>query len=68
MIDATLVAWLSRPTGKMIRAVSVLICFHFKEGGLPPNCWENKEDEIKTKTNKNRALRMKQNLRQEVTE
>jgi len=38
-MDATLLAWLSNPVGKMILAESVLICFHFKEGGFPPNCW-----------------------------
>ena len=29
----------SRPAGKIILTESVLICFHFCEDGLPPNCW-----------------------------
>ena len=31
--EATLLAWLSSPAGKIILAESVLICFHFSEGG-----------------------------------
>ena len=39
-MEAARCAWLSIPTGKIMRTVSVLICFHARDGGLPPNCWE----------------------------
>jgi hypothetical protein len=33
--------------GKIILAVSVFICRQWMDGGLPPNCWENKQLAIK---------------------
>jgi hypothetical protein len=48
-MDATLRAWLSIPAGNIILAESVLTCFHFSEGGFPPNTWENIEQGIKNK-------------------
>jgi hypothetical protein len=46
-MDATRNAWLSSQAGKIILAVSVFTCFHFKAGGLPPNCWAVSIPEIK---------------------
>src|ERR1700754_3263045 len=37
---ATRAATLSKPAGKSTRNVSVFICRHFVEGGLPPNSCE----------------------------
>ena len=45
-MDATRCAALSRPSGKMILAVSVLICFHLTEGGLPPNSWALEKEQL----------------------
>src|SRR5579862_1589486 len=49
-IDATCCACFSIPAGKIILAVSELICRHFREGGLPPNSWallcKQKKDSI----------------------
>jgi hypothetical protein len=39
MILVILVAVESRPAGKITRLAGVFICFHLKEGGLPPKIW-----------------------------
>jgi hypothetical protein len=45
-MDETLCATESRPSGKIIFAVSVSICFQRREEGLPPNTWANKFEEL----------------------
>jgi hypothetical protein len=47
--DETLCAALSIPAGKMILAVSVLICFHIIEGGLPPNSCALRKEKLRIK-------------------
>jgi hypothetical protein len=44
---------------KIIRAVSVLICFHFVEGGKPLNCCAIEEKKIKTNASKKQILTIK---------
>ena len=67
-MDAALLAWLSSPAGKIIRAVSVFICFHFKEGGLPPNCCDLALQTIKKKQPEISSFRMAMKYLLEVTE
>jgi hypothetical protein len=55
-IEATCWACNSNPTGNIILAVSPLICFHFKVGGFPPNCWPLAEDLLMNKR-KNKTIR-----------
>jgi hypothetical protein len=56
------------PTGKMILAVSVLICFHFIEGGLPPNSCAERNETIKIKNVKLNNLCIRADLNKKVTE
>ncbi len=46
------------PVGKIIFAVSVFICFHLMEGGLPPNSWAELKKEYEIKSNEKRNLYM----------
>jgi len=50
MMFVILLATESSPSGKITRDAEVLICFHFKEEGLPPKICENP---LKEKNNKN---------------
>ena len=67
-MDATRCAALSRPSGKMILAVSVLICFHLTEGGLPPNSWALEKEQLNIKNVKHTSLGIRADLKKEVTE
>ena len=67
-MDAILCAALSLPSGKMILAVSVLICFHRTEGGLPPNSWALENEKLNIKNVKHKSLGIRADLKKEVTE
>lgn len=67
-MDAIRCAALSLPSGKMILAVSVLICFHLTEGGLPPNSWALEKEKLNIKNVKHKSLGIRADLKKEVTE
>jgi hypothetical protein len=67
-MDATLCAELSIPTGKITLAVSVLICFHFIEGGLPPNSCALRNEKLKIKNVKLKSLGICADFKKKVTE
>jgi hypothetical protein len=56
------------PSGKMILTVSVLICFHFTEGGLPPNSCALRNEKLRIKNVKLKSLGICADLKKEVTE
>lgn len=67
-IDAIRCAALSLPSGKMILAVSVLICFHLTDGGLPPNSWALEKEQLNIKNVNQKSLGIRADLKKEVTE
>ena len=68
IIELTFCAELSIPTGKMILAVSVLICFHFIEGGLPPNSCAPRNEKLKIRNVKLKSLGIRADFKKKVTE
>jgi hypothetical protein len=52
----------------MILAVSVLICFHFIEGGLPPNSCALRKEKLRTRNVKLKSLVICADLKKKVTE
>jgi hypothetical protein len=52
IILVTLLAVESRPSGKIIRDNGVLICFHLRDGGLPPKIWLNAFKQVSKRKNK----------------
>jgi hypothetical protein len=57
-MDATRLALSSIPGAKIMRAVSVLICFHFCCGGVPPKICALASAEVKSNEAINNSFRM----------
>ena len=54
--------------GKIILAVSLFICLHFIEGGLPPNSCAERNEKLKIKNVKLSSLGICADFSKEVTE